>query len=392
MKQRSTTLVFSSSSFAAKAAMVACAVLMAVSAPIEIGRVSATNYDEQIKSAKKEAKKNQGKAEDLSRMADSYQAELNQLESQARALQEQIAASERRHSKLESEIKENELKISKNKSALGDTIVDLQIDSEATTLEMVASSRDISDFVDRQTQQAAIQNKLNDTINEINRLKEKLKKQQLAVKQELANQKSQRQQLAAKEAEKQKLIADTRGEEDKYRERARKNNERVSELQAAQAEENRSAALAAMAAAASQASASSNVWIPSGTPGGGGYPGMWANAPINAYVDSWGLYSRQCVSYAAWKVASTGRFVPHFGGRGNANEWPTTVAAYGITSGYAPRAGSVAMMPIGYYGHVMYVESVNSDGTITVSDYNLEWDGLYRVYTRSASGLQYIYF
>ena len=50
------------------------------------------------------------------------------------------------------------------------------------------------------------------------------------------------------------------------------------------------------------------------------------------------------------------------------------------------------MMNIGYYGHVMYVESVNGDGTITVSDYNFAWDGLYRHYTRSASGLTYVYF
>ena len=40
----------------------------------------------------------------------------------------------------------------------------------------------------------------------------------------------------------------------------------------------------------------------------------------------------------------------------------------------------------------MYVESVNGDGTITVSDYNLAWDGLYRKYTRLASGLTYVYF
>ena len=50
------------------------------------------------------------------------------------------------------------------------------------------------------------------------------------------------------------------------------------------------------------------------------------------------------------------------------------------------------MLPIGAYGNVMYVESVNGDGTITVSDYNLQWDGLYRKYTRSAAGLTYIYF
>ena len=40
----------------------------------------------------------------------------------------------------------------------------------------------------------------------------------------------------------------------------------------------------------------------------------------------------------------------------------------------------------------MYVEAVHGDGTITVSDYNLLWDGNYRIYRRSASGLIYIYF
>ena len=74
------------------------------------------------------------------------------------------------------------------------------------------------------------------------------------------------------------------------------------------------------------------------------------------------------------------------------DQWPSTAARHGISSGSTPKAGAAAVMNIGYYGHVMYVESVNGDGTITVSDYNFAWDGLYRNYTRSASGLTYIYF
>ncbi len=366
--------------------------MMAVAAPIEIGKTVSANYDERIQAAKEEASKNEAQANEFSQMAESYEQELAQLEAQARSLQQQIADSEKRRDKLEKEIKANKEKIGTNKSALGSTIVDLQVESETSTLEMVASSRNISDFVDRQSQQTAIQNKLNDTIEEIDRLQAKLAKQQESVEQEIENQKSQRQQLASKEAEKATLVKETRGEEGKYRERAKQNNERVKQLQAAQAEENRRAAAAAMAAANQGGGGGGIASIPAGSPGGGGYPGVWANAPINAYVDNWGLYSRQCVSYAAWKVAGTGRFVPHFAGMGNANQWPSTVARHGIPSGSAPRAGSVAMMPIGYYGHVMYVESVNADGSITVSDYNLEWDGLYRQYTRSAAGLTYIYF
>ena len=87
--------------------------------------------------------------------------------------------------------------------------------------------------------------------------------------------------------------------------------------------------------------------------GTGGYPSAWANAPLDAYVDPWGLYTRECVSYVAWKIASTGRYVPHFGGAGNANEWPSTAARHGIPSGSTPKAGAAAVMNIVYYGHVM---------------------------------------
>ena len=186
--------------------------------------------------------------------------------------------------------------------------------------------------------------------------------------------------MAAKQSEKAKLITDTKNDQNNYAALAQKRNSEVAKLREEQAAANR------------RALGGSNVSIPGGVPGGGGYPGVWASAPLDAYVDPWGLYTRECVSYVAWKIHSTGRYVPHFGGAGNANQWPSTAARYGISSGSTPKAGAAAVMNIGYYGHVMYVESVNGDGTITVSDYNFAWDGLYRHYTRSASGLTYVYF
>jgi len=358
--------------------------------PISLGTtVFATNYDARIDAARRQANTNAATAEEIGRMADSLQAELNAIEAQKRAIQAQIVQSEERRDGFIRDIKASEKKIAENKVALGDTITSMYVDSGTSTLEMIASSKTIGDFVDRQAQQTSIQNKLNDTIDTINKLKKQLQDQKQSVERELLNQTSQREQLASKEAEQATLVAETRGQEDKYRQRAQENNAQVDRLVAAQAEENRRAAAAAATAAGGGMSGS----VPAGVAGGGGYPGQWANAPLNAYVDPWGLYSRQCVSYTAWKVHSTGRFVPHFGGMGNANQWPSTVAKYGISSGSTPKAGSVAMMPIGYYGHTMYVESVSADGsTITVSDYNLEWDGLYRTYSRTSAGLTYIYF
>lgn len=388
MKLQSTTTLVSKQSFAARAATVACAVLVTLSMPIQLGKtVFADKYDDQIRAAQEDVNRNNGHADEFARMAATYQEELANLEAQSRAIQEQLQKSQARHDKLEADIKESQKKIDENKAALGDVIVDYSIAQKTTPLEMVASKGNIADVVDSMSQQAAMQSRLTETVDEINRLKKKLEAQQLEVKREIANQKSQREQLAQKEAEKQKLIEETKGEENAYRERAQQSNAHIDRLRAAQAEENRRAAAAAIGGRNGAVGV-----VPSGTPGGGGYPGVWANAPLDAYVDNWGLYTRECVSYVAWKIHSTGRFVPHFGGRGNANQWPDTTARYGIPNGSTPKAGAAAVQYVGYYGHVMYVESVNGDGTITVSDYNLAWDGLYRKYTRSASGLTYIYF
>lgn len=392
MKQRSTTPV--SRRFVSKSLIAVVTLVAVTAAPLQLfgsQPVKAVDYEAQKAAIRKQIQGYQSEAGKLSDKADTLQNKLNVLANEKATIQAQIDLSQTQYDKLKKEIKENEEKIAENKVALGETIATMYVDDSISPLEMLASSSSIGDYVDKQEYRSTVRDNLNKTIKDIKVLKKKLEEQKVAVERELKNQENQRELLASKEAEQQKLLAETRGKEANYKKIAAEKQAELSAVQAAQARAN------CQASGGNWSGGSCNFpsWSGgggSGIPGGGGYPGMWANAPMNAYVDDWGLYSRQCVSYTAWKVASTGRFVPHFGGAGNANQWPSTVAAYGIESGSTPKAGSVAMMNVGVYGHTMYVESVNGDGTITVSDYNLAWDGLYRNYTRSASGLTYIYF
>lgn len=392
MKHRSTTPV--SRRFVSKT-LIAVVTLVAISAvPLQLigsSPVQAVDYEAQKAAIRKQISGYQAEAGKLSAQADTLQNKLNVLANEKATIQAQIDLSQNQYDQLKKEIKQNEQKIAENKVALGETIATMYVDDSISPLEMLASSDSIGDYVDKQEYRATVRDNLNKTIKDIKVLKKKLEEQKVAVERELKNQQNQRELLASKEAEQQKILAETRGKEANYKKIAADKQAELSAVQAAQARAN------------CQASGGNwsggNCTFPSwsggggsGIPGGGGYPGVWANAPINAYVDDWGLYSRQCVSYVAWKIASTGRFVPHFGGMGNANQWEGTVAGYGISSGSTPKRGAAAVLYVGEYGHVMYVESVNGDGTITVSDYNLAWDGLYRNYTRSASGLTYIYF
>lgn len=382
MKQRSTTPTVSKS-FLGQSTLVAMTVLVAAAGVFQLSSaVFARDYDAEIRAKEREAEQYKAEADRLGAVAGTLQGALDELNAQMDDIQGQINASQKKHDDLVEEIAKNQNLIEQNREALGSILSDMYVDDQISPLEMLASSNSIGDYIDKQEQRSTMRSALNDKIKEIRQLQKKLEEDKKAVENVIKDQESQKAQLAGKQAEQAKLLADTQNDQGAYSRLAADRNAEISRLRDQQAAEN----LRRM-----QQSGWSGA-IPAPSAGNGGYPAVWANAPLDAYIDNWGLYTRECVSYVAWKVASTGRYVPHFGGRGHAYQWPSTTAAFGIPQGSTPKVGSAAVQFGGPYGHVMYVEAVNGDGTITVSDYNLGVDGLYRYYKRSASGLVYIYF
>lgn len=55
---------------------------------------------------------------------------------------------------------------------------------------------------------------------------------------------------------------------------------------------------------------------------------------------------------------------------GNANNWASAASAAGYTVNNTPEKGSILQTSEGSYGHVAYVESVGSNGSVTVSEMN----------------------
>lgn len=344
--------------------------------------VLAQNYDAQIKAKEQEKARYESEIGRLDQMADTLQGEIDRLSSQIADIQSQINESQAKHDELVAEIANNEVLIEQNREALGDILADMYVDDQVTPLEMLASSKSIGDYIDKQEQRSSMKMALNDKIKEIKTLQQQLEKDRKMVEGILEDQKAQRSQVAGLQGEQQSILSKTQNDQNTYKSLVATRNSEIAKLYQQQAEEN----LRRMQQSGWSGS------IPPASPGNGGYPAVWANAPIDAYVDNWGMYTRECVSYVAWKVANSGRYMPYWGGRGHAKMWPDNARAAGIPTGSAPKVGAAAVMYGGPYGHIMYVEAVNGDGTITVSDYNLGMDGKYRYYNRSASGLTYIYF
>lgn len=358
MKKRSTTPV--SKSTVVRGSLLAIAILMVAATPVALigSPLRARDYQAEIRAVQQQIDQYNNEAARLAGEADTLQNKVAQLNSEKAAIQAQLDLTQAELDKLSEDIKKNEKLIADNQKALGKTMADMYVDDDISPLEMLASSKNIADYVDKQAQRSQIQDTLSSTIAEIKRLKAELEQQKIQVKQKLDDQTNQRNMLAAKQAEQQSLLDNTRGQEAAYQKLSAEGQAKRRELERLQQIE------------IARAYAGSGTAV-AGDPGRGGYPNNLANSDYyNPIVDPWGMYARQCVSYTAWKVYQKNGYMPYWGGVGNANQWPGNADAAGIPRGSTPRAGSVGVLLAGQYGHVVWVESVNSDGTINISQYN----------------------
>ena len=88
--------------------------------------------------------------------------------------------------------------------------------------------------------------------------------------------------------------------------------------------------------------------------------------------------------YCTWYAKERRPDLPNM--LGNGGQWVANAAARGIATGNAPKVGAVAETS----GHVAYVEAVNADGTITISEMN-GTAGFGAVGSRNVPASQYNY-
>lgn len=350
-----------------------------------IPRANADSYDAQIKALQSQNASKQAAVNDLASQASSYQDAINKLQQQIDAVQGQININLAKQADLQTQITQSQADLDQQKKVLGENIRVTYVEGQISTIEMLATSKNLSEFVDKEEYHTAVKNKIQDTLKKIAVLQNQLKEQKTQVENLLVDQKAQQAQLDASKGEQDRLLALNSSQQASYNAEINSNKSKISDLRKQQAAEN------------ARLFSGSGSHIIAGNNGNDTYPNKWRNADQDSMVDSWGMYNRECVSYTAWKVYESGRFMPYWGGRGNANQWDDNARAAGIPVDGNPKVGDVAVKNSGPYGHVMYVEHVYSDGSIYISQYNQSLNGTYSEAIISAegvrsAGLQFIHF
>lgn len=359
--------------------------------------VYANQYSSRIQALESQISRYNQEASRLANEAQSLRVALDSIQNDISVLQAKIDLSQARHDQLIAQIAETEKKIDENKQALGLIIVDLYADDDISPIEMLASSKNIGDYLNKQEYRNSVKDDLNTIIKKVKDLREQLSEQKDEVAKILNEQKAQQGVMVAKQQEQQSILAQTQGEEAAYQKLSSQKTAELADVHRQQQEAiNRLTGGGKNTAGAVGSFQYRNY---SGNLGscGGGYPSKWCNAPLDAYVDDWALYSRECVSYAAWAAYNRfGKDVQRFRGMGHAYQWPNTASAYmGANVNNTPAVGSVAITPRSNFtplGHAMVVEHVYGDGWIRISQYNFAGTGEYSTMDLKATSAQYVHF
>ncbi len=393
MKQsKKIKFLFSTRRFGRVATAVALSVVVLAGSYTHV--VRADQFDEQIRALQNENAGHQENVNSLAAQAASYQDAIDKLQAQINAMQAQIVANQEEQARLQAEIAAKQAELERQRKLLGEGVKAMYVDGQISTIEMLATSKNLSDFIDKEEYRNAVQQNIQESLARIAALQNQLKMKKAQVDQILDAIKAQQAQVAADQAQQAQMLAYTQAQKDQFNSQISANRGRIGELRRQQA----------------IANARYNIGrAGEGVNCGGGYPGStrgpwgaWGcNYELDNTIDNWGMYNRQCVSYTAFKVhqdflnGRNSRDMPYWGGVGNANQWDDNARRAGIPVDSNPTPGAIAVSNTGFYGHVMYVEEVgvvNGQQAIYVSDYNAGWDGRYREYWRLPTGLVFIHF
>lgn len=331
----------------------------------------------------------ENKISDLQSEALSFQDAIDTLNSQITQVQKRIDRNVARQLDLERQIAEKQAEIDRQREVLGSLLKSMYVDDQISTIEMLATSKNLSDYVDKEEYRVAVQSQIQNTLVEIAALQQKLGQQKTQVERLVTEETAQRNELATTRAKQKELLNFNQSQQASFNKKTAANKAKLRELIAAQLAANQSSSPGGYYFIRFPGTVKShnynvndypyrNSGFSMSTLPGCGHPDPYTGSRDS--YDRWGYCTRQCVSYTAWAVERSGRSVPMY--YGSAKYWINAAQNQGIPVYSTPKVGDVAISTAGTWGHAMYVEAV-SGNQIFVSQYNQQLTGQYSTQWRT---------
>lgn len=351
------------------------------SSSLQINNVSAESAQDEINRLMQENANNQGAVARLQTEATSYQDAISKMQAEIADLEAKLQINIAEQNRLNDEIKKVETELANQRDLLGKNIRSMYVEGEMSTIEMLASSSNLSEFVDKQQYRDSIKSKISESVIKINDLKHQLNAQKEQIDKLVNEQNQQREKLATSKNEQSQLLSYNQSQQSDFNSKIKANTSRLQQLIATQRNANFTDGGYYFIRFPGDIRGINPANYEYRDYGHSQADAPCPGPPVSAdSIDKWGYCTRQCVSYAAWAVMASGRSAPIRWG--DAKNWVASAYANGIPVYRTPQPGDVAISTNGYWGHAMYVESVNGN-QFNTSEYNTNLDGKLYFRTRT---------
>jgi peptidoglycan hydrolase CwlO-like protein len=364
--------------------------------------VAAQSIQQQINDLSNQNSQTQSTVNSLQLQASSYQDAVSKLQTQISAIQGAIAASQSQEASLQQQILQAQADLNQQKQILGSDIKAMYVGGQMTTVEELATSKNLSDFVNAETYRNAVQSEVQNTLVKISQLQNQLQDQKSQVEQLLQTQQLQNSQLSSDEQQQQGLLSYNQTQQSQYDQQIQANKSQISGLEAEQAainERNTSSITLPASGGTGGRCATPSPWYTgsNSTSPNGSYPTTWCNANQDSLTTSGGFPNRECTSFAFWYFTTQESGHSGFFVTGNANQWNLTANR---PVDQTPADGAIAVDTSGPYGHVMIVIATPGEvyggstvpaGEIDTISMNDDYAGHFFALQRSLSGFYFIH-
>lgn len=349
------------------------AVILTLSVPLAAHAATLSELEKKLKQAEadlarykqmqqQESANAQNYAEDIA----STEASIASTQNTIKSLNSQLTTKANEIDATTKDIIKKSEELNSHNAKLNESLALLYEISNFSTIEMIADQQDISHYADQTEYMQSLQESIIGNIDDAEKVKADLENKNTQLN-------SKKDELARLKGDQEHLSAELAAEKNQQTSLFNKSkaNEAAASQQVKKIQENKNQLSAQIYTLRQQLLRNGRETV---IPGGSSYP--WPVGPNVWQTDPWDFYKSECVSYAAWKwyVHYGTPFRPYYEGTGDAWNWPNLARAKGYTVSSTPRANSVIIwgrvpssMP---YGHAAWVESVNADGTINLSEYN----------------------
>jgi len=160
------------------------------------------------------------------------------------------------------------LNLTNKRESLAKTFKQMYLEGDISTIEMLATSKDLSDYFDKQQYRDTVKNKIKATLDTVTALKAQLKDQQTELNELIVQQTNLQNQLFAQKGEQDRLLGLNQDQRSAVDSQMKANFSKIADLRRQQVIANAQLGGASV--------------IP-GDPNHGGYPAMYNNAPLDAW-------------------------------------------------------------------------------------------------------------